>query len=616
MRPRHEVLHLRLLSLPLCLLLPPFLSPFSLSFPFASLPPISSAMPSTRSSAQSPRTRHSDLSSSSSPSSSRTPPTSSSRKKAKSSSSSRPSSSSSSRSSHRKSKANPEPADDDEDEDDATPDTPPSAPSSKSSRASKRKRSSTRSASSKSSKRSHALLQVKVDEATSLPSSPSHPPAPPPSDASHPLDSPYPDHPSTPARLPPTSQPSPAYLGSSFLHPLASPFPWSSAMSPLPHPGGLPAPAPTPTAPSSAPTPHFRVPVTPMSLNSSSLDLLSPSTQGGYGGEEGGAIPLSTPQLFKSPQKFTFVTPATARPDTASSTSSASSSSATTSPSQRPSYVQRLDFSTPEVERGRGKDKGGEGDIHHLRPAHLPLLSPGGFASPTSSRFYGADLLSPSPYHPVMSSLSPFITPSRLDTSTASSSGTTSSLNTPAGHRAPSPTLFSPAPASAPHGGFPFSPMFPASPSTSSLMFSPSSSFPSPSPLNAASGGSAMVYQSGFLSLPTPHGVGGAAMLLNSPSSSLLSPASFTSSPTSYSSSASSSSPSLNGSPLHPSLVAASSSSSPPPVVRSPAGQAAHTHRHSRPSPLPLLPTAPYSALVGHLGLGRVVELSSGWWWR
>ena len=517
-------------------------------------------MPYTRSAASSPRTRRAAQSPS---------PTSPARA---SSTSSRSGGRSKSRSSHRKTSANDSApssssrrahsrdADDhDEDVDDA--DDSPASPR-RSARSSKRRKKPSSSSPSRASKK--RLLQVKVDDADHDASAIE--PRKDTADAAH-----F-DHPSTPARLPTQSaQPSPAFLGSSYLHPMSSPFPWSSALSPLPHTGGLPVPssssssAPVTSSASMVPASSFRMPATPMSVASSSLELMSPSTHAAFSSDDAAVMPLSTPQLYKSPQKvFTFAssTPSTARPDTASSTSSSASSTSSSSSagSQRPSYVQRLDFSTPEGDRRKEKDEG-----HLLRPSHLPMLSPGGFASPSASRLYGAnDLLSPSPYHPIMSTLSPFIPPSRLDTTSASASSSSSVLSTPAGsaRRPPSPALFSPAPTSHGHGGFPFSPLFPASPSASSLMFSPSSSFPSPSPLSAVTGGNAMVYQP-FLGLPTPSH---SAMLLNSPSSSLLSPSSFTSSPSSYSShSSSASASSLNGSPLHPSM--ASSAASPSPLM-------------------------------------------------
>lgn len=401
------------------------------------------------------------------------------------------------------------------------------------------------------------------------------------------------DNPSTPARVPLSIAPSPAPSllgGSSFFASTPQPSPWQPQLSPLNQTGGLPVPSASPnTLTSHSPTPappnsaaSFRVPATPLTMtpSSASHDLLSPSTLTPFT-EDGGVpvIPLSTPQLYKSPQKFTFVTPTTSAhsSSTASSASSNLSGSSGSTSKHRPSYVQRLDFSSPDVANekkgGVTGSKGAEKEhdaasngVRNLTAASLSmsLLSPSNFASPTASRytFNASDLLSPSPYHHNLSTLSPFVPPSRLDTSSSTIS-TASSLSTPAvsHHRPSSPSMFSPAPPTNLQSRFAFSPLFPPSPSTSSHMFSPSSSFPSPSPMNAASGGAALLYPSAFLSVPTPSN---STMQLSSPASSLMSPASFTSSPSSYSShtSSTSSSSSLIHSPIHPSLTISSSLSS------------------------------------------------------
>ena len=406
------------------------------------------------------------------------------------------------------------------------------------------------------------------------------------------------DNPSTPARLPHSTAPSPApsLLGGSFFASTPHQSSFWPQLSPLTQTGGLPVPSaspstvasPTPAPPNSVSS--FRVPVTPLTMtpSSASHDLMSPSALTPFT-EDGSVpvIPLSTPQLYKSPQKFTFVTPTTSAhsSSTASSASSSVSSSSTGAGSQRPSYVQRLDFSSPEVSNekrgsaGKNGDKeheglgsgggGGHGGRHSAATSvsSVSLLSPSNFASPASTRytFNPSDLLSPSPYHHNLSTLSPFVPPSRLDMSNSSAatsaSSASSALSTPAvsHRRSSSPSLFSPAPPTNLQSRFAFSPLFPTSPSTSSPMFSPSS-FPSPSPMNAASGGAALLYPTAFLSVPTPSNSG---MQLSSPASTLLSPASFTSSPSSYSSHASStasSSSSLNNSPIHPSLTLSSSS--------------------------------------------------------
>ena len=434
------------------------------------------------------------------------------------------------------------------------------------------------------------------------------------------------DHPSTPARLPHSvsqSSPASALFSSSYLGLQSSPL-WSS-LSPLPQTGGFPVPAashphsshaqlaasvPTAAPAASSLSLPFRVPLTPLTLTPSSLEMMSPSAQplfghdegGGGGGGSGGAASLSTPQLYKSPQKFTFVTPsssqqaaraghpqqqqqrdssqplqqstlssAASNASSSSGASSSSSSASSSSGSKRPSYVQRLDFSTPDSAAEKRRDKGGEGEALPALRSGLPLLSPSSFSSPMSAagsiRFFNGSESLLSPYHPSsLSTLSPFVPPARLDPAAASSSSS-SSLSTPAAAsgRPSSPPLFSPAPGSSHlhHGGFSFaSPLFPASPSTSSLLFSPASAYPSPSALNASSGGNALhLYQSSpFLSLPTG---GNSALLLTSPSSSLLSPASYTSSPSSFSSSHSSAtSSSHSSSPLHPSAQAAAAAAS------------------------------------------------------